>query len=156
MELADRVEERREKLRAARSVEASVTAGEDDPPPFDLPDSVESACALGKLNTDDRVRVLEELKSRELPASKANIRQVADQILPSPPKVRKLSYGMIRSGIDAIVRQAEFFDALSPDRIGELFQSPGQREQAVEALKKMADILEKHPACGEGAQAESL
>ena len=156
MELADRVEERREKLRSARSAEAFVTAGEDDPPPFDLPDSVESACALGKLNTDDRVRVLEELKSRELPASKANIRQVADQILPSPPKVRKLSYGMIRSGIDAIVRQAEFFDALSPDRIGELFQSPGQREQAVEALKKMADILEKHPACGEGAQAESL
>lgn len=142
MELAGKAEERREQLRAVRSAEV-LPEEEDEQPPFDLPDSVESACALGKLNTDDRIRVLEELKSRELPASKGNIKQIVNQIMPSPPKIQKLSYSTIRNGIDAIVRQAEFFDTLNPDRLNEWFQQPGQREQTVEALKKMVGILEK-------------
>lgn len=128
MELAERVAERREKLRAARPAEAPEPEADDDLPPFDLPDSVESACALRKLDTEDKIRVLEELKSRELPASKSNIKQVVDQILPPSPKIPKLSYGTIRNSIDAIVRQAEFFDSLDPDRIGEFFQSPEHRE----------------------------
>ena len=144
MELAERVAERREKLRAARPVEAPEPEADDDLPPFDLPDSVESACALRKLDTEDKIRVLEELKSRELPASKS--KQVVDQILPPSPKIPKLSYGTIRNSIDAIVRQAEFFDSLDPDRIGELFQSPEHREQAVGALKKMVGILENRLA----------
>ena len=146
MELAERVAERREKLRAARPAEAPEPEADDDLPPFDLPDSVESACALRKLDTEDKIRVLEELKSSELPASKSNIKQVVDQILPPSPKIPKLSYGTIRNSIDAIVRQAEFFDSLDPDRIGELFQSPEHREQAVGALKKMVDILENRLA----------
>ena len=101
---------------------------------------------MRKLDTEDKIRVLEELKSRELPASKSNIKQVVDQILPPSPKIPKLSYGTIRNSIDAIVRQAEFFDSLDPDRIGELFQSPEHREQAVGALKKMVGILEKRLA----------
>ena len=126
--------------------EAPEPEADDDLPPFDLPDSVESACALRKLDTEDKIRVLEELKSRELPASKSNIKQVVDQILPPSPKIPKLSYGTIRNSIDAIVRQAEFFDSLDPDRIGELFQSPEHREQAVGALKKMVGILENRLA----------
>ena len=143
MELAGLAEECKEQLRSTRSDETLMTDEEEDLPSFDLPDSVESACALGKLNIDDRVRVLEELKSREMPASKSNIKQIVDQLLPSPLKVQKLSYSTIRNGIDAIVRQAEFFDTLNPDRISEWFQQPGQREQTVEALKKMIGILEK-------------
>ena len=146
MELAERVAERREKLRAARPAEAPEPEADDDLPPFDLPDSVESACALRKLDTEDKIRVLEELKSRELPASKSNIKQVVDQILPPSPKIPKLSYGTIRNSIDAIVRQAEFFDALDPDRSGEFFQAPEHREQAVGALKKMVGILENRLA----------
>lgn len=65
MELAGLAEECKEQLRSTRSDETLMTDEEEDLSSFDLPDSVESACALGKLNIDDRVRVLEELKPRE-------------------------------------------------------------------------------------------
>ena len=155
MELAGLAEECKEQLRSTCSDETLMTDEEEDLPSFDLPDSVESACALGKLNIDDRVRVLEELKSREMPAGKSNIKQIVDQLLPSPPKVQKLSYSTIRNGIDAIVRQAEFFDTLNPDRISEWFHQPGQREQTVEALKKMIGILEKQSVFSDEEAQES-
>ena len=134
MELAERGAERREKLRAARPAEAPEPEADDDLPPFDLPDSVESACALRKLDTEDKIRVLEELKSRELPASKSNM------------KLPQLTSRTLRNSIDASVRPAEFIDSLAPDRSGEFFQSPEHREQAVGALKKMVGILENRLA----------
>lgn len=125
MELAERVAERREKLRAARPAEAPEPEADDDLPPFDLPDSVESACALRKLDTEDKIRVLEELKSRELPASKSNIKQVVDQILPPSPKIPKLSYGTIRNSIDAIGPAGGVFRFAGPGPDRRIFPVPG-------------------------------
>lgn len=108
---------------------------------FPLPDSVAGACALKSLDTEEKIQILEQLQKQELPATRQNIRQVLEELHPTPPKTAKLSYGILRNSITALVKQSEFLNAIPRERIEEIFPSPETRECAVDTLTRLVELL---------------
>ncbi len=126
----------------AELAEQATPREEGGSPRFPLPDSVAGVCALRNLEPEQRVQVMEELQEQELAPTSRNIKQAVAAILPpAEPKEPRLSFGVMRNSIDALIRQTALLDSNSSERVRELFASPDDREFAIEALTRLVELL---------------
>jgi phosphopantetheinyl transferase (holo-ACP synthase) len=129
---------RTELTAAAKEMPATQENGK---PAFELPESLAGTVALKNLDTAQKVKVLEQLQAKDLPVTKQNIKKEMDILLPPEPKEEKISYGLIRHSIDALIRQSEFFSTVSTEKVAELYKTQDEREYAIEALTRLVELL---------------